>query len=210
MHLLSDKELHDFEIAIQEPSINRHTEEMTTYTQALEGRFHVLLKPTPRDHEEERSRVCFFINKALDSKSRSIRYHTRDLSTLTLSASETIHIHNIYNPSPRRRVEGSLGALRRALDRGRNQSHIVVGDFNLHHPLWADPSYNHVHTEADELINIAADHGLSQLLPPGTITYEKRLENGTTHRTTASMVELVVNVFMSTFHPSGMAIQEII
>ena len=40
---------------------------------------------------------------------------------------------------------------------------LVVGDFNLgHHPLWSRPGYDHIHTEADELLDIAMDHELTQ------------------------------------------------
>ncbi|EED18925.1 small nuclear ribonucleoprotein SmF, putative [Talaromyces stipitatus ATCC 10500] len=51
--------------------------------------------------------------------------------------------------------------------------HIVLGDFNQHHPLWAGTRYRHVNKEATELINLMDEHGLEQLLPPGTIMYER-------------------------------------
>ena len=46
-----------------------------------------------------------------------------------------------------------------------------MGDFNLHHPLWSRPGYEHIHAEADELFDVAMDHELTQQLPRGTITY---------------------------------------
>ncbi|KUL81545.1 hypothetical protein ZTR_10067 [Talaromyces verruculosus] len=51
--------------------------------------------------------------------------------------------------------------------------HIVLGDFNLHHPLWSGTQYRHVDDEAAELIDLVDEHGLEQLLPPGTVTYER-------------------------------------
>jgi ribonuclease HI len=62
-----------------------------------------------------------------------------------------------------------------------------VGDFNLHHPLWSRPGYEHIHPEADELLDIAMDHELTQQLPRGTTTYEKRVD-GETQRTTIDLV----------------------
>jgi len=56
--------------------------------------------------------------------------------------------------------------------------HVVVGDFNLHHPTWSRPGYQHIHHEAEELIDIAIDHGLEQLLPRGTTTFERQNEEG--------------------------------
>ena len=48
---------------------------------------------------------------------------------------------------------------------------IIAGDFNLHHPLWNPQEYNRHDHQADELIEMMADHGLRTILPPGTITY---------------------------------------
>jgi Endonuclease-reverse transcriptase len=65
-----------------------------------------------------------------------------------------------------------LDDLRTALTRrGR---HLVVGDFNLHHPLWAGPEYPHTDAAATDLIDLMDDRGLEQLVPPGTTTYETR------------------------------------
>ena len=40
-----------------------------------------------------------------------------------------------------------------------------VGDFNLPSPALSRPGYEHIHTEADELLDIAMDHELTQQLP---------------------------------------------
>ena len=51
--------------------------------------------------------------------------------------------------------------------------HVVVGDFNLHHPMWTKPGYEHRHEEADQLVELATETGLELLLPQGTTTYER-------------------------------------
>lgn len=48
-------------------------------------------------------------------------------------------------------------------------SHVIVGmDSNLHHPLWNPPSYRHTHREADELIEVMTENGLSLRSKKGT------------------------------------------
>jgi hypothetical protein len=85
-----------------------------------------------------------------------------------------INVHNVYNSGPNINIRGTrtLVKLRNAL-RAEGE-HIAVGDFNLHHSLWAGEDYHHQHAEADELIEIVEEQSLQLLLPPGTITYRAR------------------------------------
>ncbi|ODM14238.1 hypothetical protein SI65_10346 [Aspergillus cristatus] len=189
IHLFGEKEVRDLEIlAIQEPYINRHTDQVTTYSQMLGNRFHLLIKPTSKDtNVANMPWVCFFVSKALDPMKWAIKHHTKDLSTLTLHTKiGPIHIHNAYNPSPVTGQPSVISALHNALAEYPNQKHMVVGDFNLHHLMWARPDYNHRHEEADDLIRVAEDHGLELLTPPGTITYEKHTGRGS-HQTTIDL-----------------------
>ncbi|OKL56217.1 hypothetical protein UA08_08364, partial [Talaromyces atroroseus] len=175
MHLLGEKELHSYEIlAIQEPYINKRTNPMTTYSQALEGHFHVLLQPVAPEDWDRHPRVCFYVNKNLDATQWEIHYHTRDLSTLSIRTNnkEIIHIHNAYNPGLASNDEPVLRDLQMAIE-SHSGFHVALGDFNLHHPLWAAPDYARVDEEATELIDIMDVHNMRQLLPRGTITYEK-------------------------------------
>lgn len=189
VHLFGEKEVRNLEIlAIQEPYINSYTDQVTTYSQMLGNRFHLLIKPTSKHTDAAyMPRVCFFINKSLDPTKWTIQHHTKDLSTLTLRTRiGSIHIHNAYNPSPVTGQPSAINSLRNVLADHSGQQHVVVGDFNLHHPMWARPDYNHRHEEADELVNLAADHGLELLTPPGTITYEKHTGRGR-HQTTIDL-----------------------
>lgn len=189
IHLFGEKEVRDLEIlAIQEPYINRHTDQVTTYSQMLGNRFHLLIKPTSKDtNVANMPRVCFFVSKALDPSKWAIQHHTKDLSTLTLRTRiGPIHIHNAYNPSPVTGQHSVINALNNALAEHPGQQHMVVGDLNLHHPMWARPDYNHRHEEADDLIRVAEDHSLELLTPPGTITYEKHTGRGS-HQTTIDL-----------------------
>ena len=102
----------------------------------LENRFHLLIKPTSKDtNVANMPQVCFFVSKALDPLKWAIQHHTKDLSTLTLRTRiGPIHIHNAYNPSPVTGQHSVINALNNALAEHPGQQHMVVGDFNLHHP----------------------------------------------------------------------------
>lgn len=51
--------------------------------------------------------------------------------------------------------------------------HIVVGDFNLHHPYWCGPFRVTQHATADTLLNLAEEYELNQTLPASTITWAR-------------------------------------
>ena len=50
--------------------------------------------------------------------------------------------------------------------------HLIVGDFNLHHPLWGGPAIHQPHNGAELLIDGIELYNLDLLLPPRTITQE--------------------------------------
>jgi hypothetical protein len=81
-------------------------------------------------------------------------------------------ILNIYNPHGR---ESIIIPLRQYLHRNLCQSNyytiIIAGDFNLHHPIWNPSNYAKYESQADELIEMMADHSMRLIIPPGTITY---------------------------------------
>jgi hypothetical protein len=53
---------------------------------------------------------------------------------------------------------------------GDHEEHIVLGDFNLHHPHWGGIDYREANREADELLSLVEANHLQLLLPPGTRT----------------------------------------
>jgi hypothetical protein len=50
---------------------------------------------------------------------------------------------------------------------------ILLGDFNLHHPLWGGLAVRRTHADSEDLVAIIEDFNLSNTLPPGTITFEE-------------------------------------
>lgn len=90
-----------------------------------------------------------------------MREHSPDLITLTLQL-ETgpLHIHNCYNEPPSKEL-GVLRLLPQALK--ATGQHILVGAFNLYHPMWSEVAMPTQHALADGLIDIAnglQDHWL--------------------------------------------------
>jgi hypothetical protein len=80
---------------------------------------------------------------------------------------EAINIHNIYNPPPlsynEKREKGTLPYLQHALR--MPGAHIVVGDFNLQHPLWCAPEYKYQYALAEDVLISMRDAGLELALP---------------------------------------------
>jgi endonuclease/exonuclease/phosphatase family metal-dependent hydrolase len=57
--------------------------------------------------------------------------------------------------------------------------HIVIGDFNLHHPHWTEFDNHSVEKEAEVLVAIAETNQLQLLLPPGTPIRQERGQHTT-------------------------------
>jgi len=169
--LLEDPRVKEYDvIAIQEPWHNRFVH--TSYNPGG-GSFYLAF---PAQAE---SRVCFYVNKRIDPNSWRTNYTSKDSGTLTLEKqaegeTKRISIHNVYNPPPgsySARRTGSLEHARTMLGAGGTQ--ILLGDFNLHHPLWAGLARPTQHAAADLLIELTEDNGMELMLPQGTLTWER-------------------------------------
>lgn len=133
--LMADENVWKYDIiAIQEPWRNKF--QAATY-HPVKDRFDLVYNTT------EGTRVCFFINHLLKG-TWSYTHHTPDLDSLHLKILDgeierTVHVHNVYNPIGRIRGAnpGTIPDLRKALETNHSDEHIVLGDFNLHHPMWA-------------------------------------------------------------------------
>ena len=151
-------------LAIQEPWAGNPYQH-TTHN-PVKNVFH-LLYPPETGEQELPPRLCMFVNKDIASASWKVTFHSPDLMTLHLEfpgeTQQVINIHNIYNPSPSQGNYSTLPDLSKALE--VEGEHIVVGDFNLHHPLWTGEDYHHQHPEADQLLEILDQSELELLLP---------------------------------------------
>ena len=173
--LLRDTNIQDFDIlAIQEPWRNPFT---TTSYNYPRSEFYLVYP------NHKLARVCFYVNKRLDLASWTVTTHSQDLQTLTIryedeGEQKAIDIHNIYNPSPTSyssQEQGTLAILRNALETTvDSRNHIVLGDLNLHHPLWSGNERLTQHNAADLLIDLAHDANLELVTTRGNPTWKAR------------------------------------
>jgi hypothetical protein len=129
------------------------------------------------------------VNKRIPRSRISEIYKEKDLISLRMSTSrEDIYIHNIYiEPSTHttKDIPPILYSLKRLLE--HKGGHIILGDFNLHHPMWNSPLYDKHHYIADDLLDIVNDIGAILYTPKGLATRD--CQRGIYHeRTTIDLV----------------------
>ena len=130
--LLHNEKISQFDIlAIQESWYNPHNKSL--YNPGNRN-FYLAYRPKPD------TCTCFYINKRLDLESWEMEKSKKDLCSIRLSIKDKhleaasqkkkIWIHNAYNPSLVSYTSntGPSKALQKKGD------HILLGDFNLHHP----------------------------------------------------------------------------
>ena len=136
--------------------------------------------------------ACFYNNKRLDVNSWAVDILTPDVCTIRLriyasNEPRYINIHNVYCQLPvvhsSRQLLESVKAVRRKIHERDKEEYVLLGDFNLHHPLWSGPSRPTQHQAADQLLDVVRAASMQLTLPSGSITWEAR-------RST-SMIDLV-------------------
>jgi len=106
--------------------------------------------------------VATYVNKRILKSQISEIYKDTDLISLRISTiKEDIYIHNVYiEPLPHSTKDLPLILLiLRELLKNKG-GHIILGDFNLHHPLWNSSTYDKRHYIADDLLDIASEIGV--------------------------------------------------
>jgi len=90
--------------------------------------------------------------------------------------SQDVWVHNIYNPSPVSYTStdspSTLPVLEEAL--AMDGEHVVVGDFNLHHPNWNNPGRYTYHAMADRLLELMGTKEMEIGLPGESVTWKSR------------------------------------
>lgn len=156
-------------LAIQEPW--RNTFINTTY-HPLKTHFQLTYL------DDVDTRTCFYINKRIDPSTWSVLYISKDITRLTInnhSARKNIHIFNVYNEVG----TGTLPILAGAMTQLDSLNEVIVlGDFNLHHPLWST-AHGRIENRAEavHLLTIVEASQLRLLTTPGTRTH--RWKGGT-------------------------------
>ena len=155
--LLADPRTQEYDIiAVQEPWRNPHA---ATTLSSYQSGFHLLYRPGGD------TKVCFYVNDRIDPDSWDVSYPSADLCSLAIKVGngppDLINIHNVYNPSPASYSStDSPSTVPIAKQQLQNErEHILLGDFNLHHPYWSGPSRPTQHAAADTLLEAVKRHG---------------------------------------------------
>jgi len=166
--LLADKRTRSFDIiAIQEPWKN--PEQNRTYCPSASG-----FIPAYDDRER---RSCFLVNKELDSTAWDVSFPGPDLAILSIRTEElNIWIYSTYSEPPGgyqiTQYQTPIPLLGDLL--ARDGEHVLLGDFNLHHPLWCGVRNPTVHAAAEPIVEITTQNGLTLASPKGETTWEAR------------------------------------
>ena len=150
--------------------------------------FHVLISYNLRDSNfhliyqiEEMSKICFYVNKKINSKFWDFQFKYKNLKTLTLSIELEknkifINIHNIYNLSfaSYTITNNSITLTSLAQILNMSEKYIVIKNFNLHHLYWNDFSKITQYVMTNRFLNLAEKHELNQTLSIDIIIWAKR------------------------------------
>lgn len=157
-------------IALQEPWRNPYS--YTTY-HPLKNYYTLIYPPLPM------TRTCFYVNKRLPETNWVIIHQSADLCALQLKIDNArIIIYNIYNPCHDGGPNNTLSQLSGLLNANRNTQSILVGDLNLHHPLWGGEA-SPTDPQSEQLISLLIDSNLQLLTPPGTTTWQRNESKST-------------------------------
>lgn len=134
---------------------------------------HIPDNPAEMGPEDTTIKSLIYVNKLIPTTSLKPFFTSSNCVTaLTYTTdSHQFLIVSSYAP-PKQHLK--LMALRDILTRYQTSptKHVLIGmDSNLHHPLWNPPAYKHTHREADDLITIMTEAGLSLRSPSGIPTF---------------------------------------
>jgi ribonuclease HI len=165
-NLFQDQRVTEYDIlAIQEPWRNPFIN--TTYN-PLKEHFQLTYL------DDAATRTCFYVNKRIDPSTWNITFNTKDITTLAINSryNNKLHVVNVYNET----ATSTLQGLRETIGKLDPRDEIVLlGDFNLHHPLWSATTTTRKRgysstTLTQPLITILEDFQFQLLTVPGTTT----------------------------------------
>ena len=117
-----------------------------------------------------------------------MQYISKDITSLEITnplSHNKIHIFNVYNEAG----TGAISDLREAIAKlDSHEELLVLGDFNLHHPLWSTTHRHASHgmLDAQPLLTTIEESQLQVLTVPGTTTHRWKQGESTIDLTFAS------------------------
>ncbi|KAI1003132.1 hypothetical protein K3495_g5078 [Podosphaera aphanis] len=155
-------------VALQEPW--RHPTEKTSIKHPA---YHLVFP------DGIKGRTCIYVSKQLAVDKWRVEKSPNANGDITSISIQTdrgkIYITNINNPPPLSHSSKELGTLKYLPEfLSKEGQHILVGDFNLHHPRWGGKAVLSHHKLAEYLIDILGNKDMELVLPEGTITWSNR------------------------------------
>src|SRR5579864_906429 len=133
---------------------------------------------------ENPSYAVIYINKKIIDSNSFTQWPIPIPDTVAVEITTTAHkpslIINIYRPPEEDTITQLQLYLHTAAGTSKYDKILLLGDFNVHHPLWNPISYTKHDPLSDTLVQIAMEQQLSLLIAPGTITFPCNNEAGGT------------------------------
>lgn len=125
---------------------------------------------------QTRPRACTYTNRKLlpDHLISPIPCNSPDITALSISRAQPlppITVINVYNPPTAFTSLPPLRALLDSLPVDHESPLFLLGDFNLHDPLWNPTGYDRSDPQADDLLDALFGHDLTLISQPGVPTF---------------------------------------
>lgn len=124
-------------------------------------------------YDNRERRCCFLVHKDLNTAMWDIEFLGPDLAVLQYRTTEqTIWVYNVYSEPPGGYIvtEYSTPIPQLAELFEREGEHILLGDFNLHHPMWSGVRNPTIHAAAELLAQLVAAYGMTLASLRGGVT----------------------------------------
>ncbi len=167
--LLHEKKIKNYDILI--------LQELWWFDENFKAYCSVTIDFTLKNNE---NKICFYINKRIDSNIWYSTWHFKDVNIITLQTltddiqmiQKVIHIHKAYNLSLKNHEviheKESLSNIEKMLHMLKEC--ILVEDFNLHHLTWKKSFYSRQHLLSNDLIKMITNVDASLMLSQDIIT----------------------------------------
>ena len=134
-----------------------------------------LIEPITTGEHPPRTAI-YINNKALTSEAfHQLNIPNSDITAISITHNEP-HIKptlliNLYNSQKDDITPFLCQHIPHYVNSSAYDNVIILGDFNLHHPLWNPQSYIKHDLQSNQIVDLFMGVNLRPLLPPGTITY---------------------------------------
>ena len=133
-----------------------------------------LIEPTEKGETQPRTAIYINNNILPTTSYEPIQLSSSDATAIAIKSKHkkkpTLLI-NIYNTRENDQIDRLKTSLQKLVQERKYGTILVVGDFNLHHPLWNPEKYHHQDKKAEELIELMAQLELKLISPAGMITF---------------------------------------